>query len=55
LALMAWQKTEVSAVVTAYRRQTRALAWMRCNGRASFYNRALRGSNASCTKREEGR
>jgi hypothetical protein len=33
----------------------KALAWMRCNGRASFYSRALRGSNASYAKREEGR
>jgi hypothetical protein len=49
-----WQKTEVSAVVTAYRRRTRALARMICNERASFYSRALRGSNVSCARGEEG-
>jgi hypothetical protein len=38
-----------------FQRRTRALARTRCNERASFYSRALRGSNASCVRREEGR
>jgi hypothetical protein len=41
--------------VVAYRKQTRALVQTRGNGVASFYSRALHGSNMACARREEGR